>query len=242
MAYKLKRQFKRLGNKQFTEDIKTFIKSSHDFYSEKVPELKTLAKRLHQEHTLKKFYPIFNKLWKSGYQGEKSLAIHTLQLYKEEFNSTTWKFIKPKLKDIKSWGHADSFGKEILGNILLKIPSLDKEIINMSKSKNLWIKRMAIMSTFPSIRQKQKTKLAIYLAENYLKEPHKEIQKAIGLTIKEISLHKPEIAKKFILKHKQMPETTFKLATENLKELRKTKKIKKLGKNNGRWFFWKNIR
>jgi hypothetical protein len=39
-----------------------------------------------------------------------------------------------------------------------------------------------------------------------------------------------------------MKDLTFKLATENLKELRKTKKIKKLGQNNSRWFFWKNLR
>ena len=241
MTYRLKRPLKRLGNKQFSEDIKTFIKSSHDFYSEKVPELKTLAKRLHQEHTLKKFYPVFNKLWNSGYQGEKSLAIYALKLYKNEFNPTTWKFIKPKSKDIKSWSNADSFAKEILGNILLKIPSLNKEILKLSKSKNLWFKRMAIMSTFPLIKHKQNTKLAIHIAENYLKEPHKEIQKAIGLTINQISIHKPEIAKKFILKH-NLKDSTFKIATEKIKELRKIKKIKKLGQQNNRWFFWKNIR
>ena len=242
MTYKLKRPLKRLGNKQFTEDIKTFINSSHNFYSEKVPELKTLAKRLHQEHSLKKFYPVFNKLWKSGYQGEKSLAIYTLRLYKEEFDSSTWRFIKPKLKDIKSWDQADSFAKDILGNLLLKIPSLDKEILKLSKSKNLWFKRIAIISTHQLIKQKQNTKLAIHLADSYIKESHHEIQKAIGLKIKEISLHKPEIAKKFILKHPTMKDSTFKLATENLKELRKTKKIKKLGQNNSRWFFWKNLR
>ena len=242
MTYKLKKEFRRLGNKQFTNDIKTFIKSSHNFYSEKVPELKTLAKRLHEEHSLKKFYPVFNKLWNSGYQGEKSLAIYTLQLYKEEFDLSTWKFLKQKLKEIKSWDQADSIAKEILGNLLLKYPKLDKEILKLSKSKNLLFKEIAIKSTHPLIKR-GKTKLAIYLSELYFNEQNKQIQKSVGKTLREISLYKPEIAKKFILKHTQMSDRTFNIATENLKELRKIRKIKKLGNNNqSGWFFWKNIR
>ena len=243
MTYKLKRQLKRLGNKEFTEDIKTFIRNSHNFYSEKVPELKTLAKRLHEEHSLKSFYPVFNRLWKSGYQGEKSLAIYTLQLYKDEFDFSTFKFLKPKLKDIKSWDRTDSVGKYLLGNILLKYPKLDKEILKLAKSKNLWFKRMAIMSTFPLIKEKQNTKLAIYFCETNLDEPHEEIQNVIGETLKQISIYKPETAKKFILKNTKIKNQTFKIATENLKELRKIRKIKKLGNNNqSGWFFWKNIR
>lgn len=242
MTYKLKRKLKKLGNKQFTQDIKSFIRTSHDFYSERVPELRTLAKRLHEEHSLKSFYPIFNKLWRSGYQGEKSLAIYTFRLYKDEFDLTTWRFLKPKLKDIKSWDRIESISKDILGNILLKCPSLDKEILKLARSKNLWFKKLAIGSTFPLIREKEDTKLAVHLCELYLEEVHEEIQNAIGETLREISIYKPEIAKKFILKHMMMRDETFKIATENLKELRKIKKIKRLESGGSGWFFWKNLR
>ena len=61
-------------------------------------EIRTLAKRLHEEHSLKEFYSIFNKLWKSGYHEEMSLALYTLQLYENGFDLKTWKFLKPKLK------------------------------------------------------------------------------------------------------------------------------------------------
>jgi len=241
MAYKLKKEFRRLGNKQFSEDIKTFIKSSHNFYSEKVPELKVLARRLYEEHSLKSFYPVFNKLWKSGYQGETSLAIYTLQLYKDDFDLSTWKFLKQKLKEIKSWDQADTISKEILGNLLLKYPELDKEILKLSKSKNLLFKEIAIKSTYKIIK-KGNTKLAIYLLELYLNEPNKQIQKSVGKTLREISIYKPEISKRFILKHMQMSDRIFNIATENLKELRKIRRLKKLKDDNSRWFFWRNIR
>jgi len=89
MEYKLKRPLKRLGHKEFEEDIKGFIKNTHKFYSSKIPEIKTLAKKLHEEHSLEEFYKVFNKLWRSGYHNERVLAIKTLKLYKEDFDFTS---------------------------------------------------------------------------------------------------------------------------------------------------------
>ena len=70
MTYKLKRQLKKLGNKQFTEDIKKYIKSSHEFYEKRVPEMKVLAKRLHDEHSLKQFYKITMSRGRNGLEAK----------------------------------------------------------------------------------------------------------------------------------------------------------------------------
>jgi hypothetical protein len=53
--YKLKRQLKKLGNKQFAEDIKVYIKSPYEFYGVRVPELRTLAR----DYTKNILYKIF---------------------------------------------------------------------------------------------------------------------------------------------------------------------------------------
>ncbi len=221
----LKKQLKRLSNKQAAEDIKRYIKSSHEFYSDKTPEIKTLAKRLHQEHNLKNFYKIFNKLWKSSSPGENSLAIHTLRLYKDEFDINTWKFLKPKLREIKSWDQVDYIGENILGPLLLKQPSLEKEMFQISKNENIWIKRIIIFSTF-SLINKQNIKLSVKLAEQNIYDKNIQIQKAVGIMLCKISRIRPGIFKKFVLKHIDMPHTTFGCATEYIPELRKLRALK----------------
>ena len=123
-GHKLKKELKRLSNKQFAEDIKRFIKSPYHFYGIRVPEIRTLAKSLHDEHPLNEFYPVFNKLWKSGYHEEMSLALYALQLYEDNFDFSTWKFLKLKLKDIQTWDQIDAVSTFIIGKILLKHPSL----------------------------------------------------------------------------------------------------------------------
>jgi len=122
-----KRALRKLGNKQFAEDIKTYIKSSHNFFSTRVPEIKTMAKKLHEEYSLKQFYKVFNKLWTSGYEKERSLAVYALQMYEEDFDSSTWEFIKPKLKEIRDYDQIRSI-KDILKGIIKKCPKLKKEI------------------------------------------------------------------------------------------------------------------
>lgn len=238
MTYQIRRQLKRLSNKQFAEDIKRYIKSSHEFYGIKVPELRILAKRLHEEHSLEEFYKVFNRLWKSSYHEEISLAIYTLQLYKKDFDLRTWKFLKPKLKDMKSWDQVDSVASNIVGEIILKYPRLEKEILKLSKSKNFWLRRIAIVSTLPSIR-KGKIGLAMKLVEDYIEYKEDYIQKATGWILREVGNRKPGVAKKFILKHIHMPPITFSYATEHMKELRKLRKLKKLSSDKRGFWFWR---
>lgn len=121
------KRLKRLEGKDFKKDIKDYITKTHEFYDNKVPELKTLSKILKQEHSLKKFYRIFNKLWKSGIQKERALAIQTLELYKKDFDKDTWKFLKPKLKDVKSKDEIERI-QGIIKGVLKKCPELKGEV------------------------------------------------------------------------------------------------------------------
>jgi len=194
---------------------------------------------LHEEYELKQFYKIFNKLWNSGYDQERSLAIYTLQLYKDNFNLETWRFIKTKLKDMKSWDQIDSVSENIIGEILLKNSELEREIIRFSKDKSVWFRRISLISIIPYIKRKGKIKFSLKIAENLLYHKEEQIEFAVGRVIKEISKVDPESAKRFILKHMNMSENVFIHSTENLRELRKIRKIKKLKPNRRGFFFWK---
>ena len=186
-----------------------------------------MAKRLHEEHNLKEFYEIFDRLWGSGYHEEMSLALYALQLYEEEFDMKTWKFLKSRLKEIQTWDQIDAVSTFIIGKILLKYPKLEKELLKLSKNENFWMRRIAIVSTLPRIKTGD-IKLTMKLAEFYVKDKEPYIQKATGWMLREAGKKQPEIVKRFILKHIHMPSLTFSYATEQMLELRKVRKFKKL--------------
>lgn len=240
MIYQSKKKLRKLSDREIFDDVKNYIQSSQTFYETRIPEIEVLAKRLHEEYRLKEFYRVFNKLWNAGYQEERSLAIYTLQLYKEDFDIETWKFIKNKLKDIKSWNKADIVGLNIIGEILLRSFKMKNEVLKLGESKNAWFRRMAIISLLPLI--KKETEFPLKIIERHIDDEEKPVQNAIGLVLKEISSLRPFIAKKFILKNMNMPLAIFDLATENFKELRKLRDLKKLNDNGAnRLFFWKKI-
>lgn len=233
MDYKLKRPLKRLGHREFEEDIKRFIKNTHKFYSLKVPEIKTLAKKLHEDHSLEDFYKVFNKLWKSGYCNERVLAIQALKLYKEDFDLDTWYIIKPKLKYIKDWDEIDEVSLNIIGEIILKFPSVKNDVLSLSKKRDAYLRRMALMSCLGCVKKKD-FDLSLKLIEFYALNKQKKIQEGVGIVIREISKVNKIIAKRLILKYINMGDVSFNIATENMKDLRKVRKLKRLdeGKSN----------
>lgn len=240
MVYKAKKKLMKISNREFAGDIKKFITSSHTFYETRVPELKVLAKRLHEEYSLRDFYRVFNKFWKSGFKG-RTLAIYALQLYKDEFDLETWKVIKIKLGEIKSWDRADSIALNIIGEILIKHREIESEVTKMASSKSPWFRRMAIISTIKLVKNNE-FRLAINLITEHLYDKSENIQSAVGWVLKEIGEQNPNLAKKIILKNKNMPMTVFFHATENLKELRELRELKTpmYDKVVGKFKFWKD--
>jgi 3-methyladenine DNA glycosylase AlkD len=224
MGYKLKRELKRLDKKQFIEDIQSYIKSPYDFYNLRVPELKIMAKTLKERHPISEFYKIFDKLWNSGYNQEISLAIYTLELYEDEFTLKTFKFLVPKLKDIKNCHHLDAISLNILGKIILKFPEIEKDIIQFTNSDNYWLNRCAIISTMACI-ENEKVQLTLKIAQKYISNKNSNLQRITGIMLKKASEKKPGLVKSFILKNMdKMSINCFMHATENLIELRQRKR------------------
>ena len=128
---------------------------------------------------------------------------------------------------MKTWDQVDNFSSQILGKILLKYPRMEREIMRLSDSDNIWLRRIAIVSTLPLIKQGN-IKLTMQLAEKYVYDENDYIQKATGWMLREAGKQKPEIVKRFILKHIHMPSIEFSYATEIMKELRRVRQLKKL--------------
>jgi len=78
----------------------------------------------------------------------------------------------------------------------------------------------------------------MYLADKYVYDEEHYMQKATGWMLREAAKKKPEIVKRFVLKHIHMPAICFSYATErDLKDLRKVRQLKKLKSDKG-GFFW----
>lgn len=118
---------------------------------------------------------------------------------------------------INNWDLVDISCHGILGDYYLN--NKGKEIFyKLAKSRNLWERRIAIISTFEFIRN-NKFNNSLKIAEILLNDQEDLIQKAVGWMLREIGKRNLKVEYGFLDKHyKVMPRTMLRYAIEKFSE------------------------
>jgi len=141
---------------------------------------------------------------------------------KEVFN-----FYIKNSKQANNWDLVDLSAPRIVGRYLLD--KKDRKILyKFAKSKNLWKKRISILSTYTFIKKGQ-YKDTFKIAEILMNDKHDLIHKAVGWMLREVgkmSLKDEEI---FLKKYyKKMPRTMLRYAIEKFPEDKRVKYLEKI--------------
>ena len=167
-------------------------------------------------------FPDIIKLFKNKYHEARLVALLILvhkfkQAKTEEEKKKIYSFYLTQTKYINNWDLVDLSASYIVGNYLI---DKNKKILEkLAKSKNLWEKRIAIISTFAFI-YKGESKWTFKIVEMLMKDKHDLINKACGWMLREVGKRVSEKElEKFLDKNwKIMPRTMLRYAIERLPE------------------------
>ena len=136
-----------------------------------------------------------------------------------------YKFYLKNSKRINNWDIVDVSAHKIVGPYLL---NKDKKILyKLAKSKNLWERRIAIVSTFYFIKNKS-YKDIIKLCEILIDDKEDLIHKATGWMLREVGkMNKKELDKFLDKYHKKMPRTMLRYSLEKHSKNERIKYMKK---------------
>ena len=119
-------------------------------------------------------------------------------------------------KYINNWDLVDLSSHEIVGEYLLDKPK--SILLNLAKSKNLWEKRIAVISTFTFIREGE-FNTSLKIAKILIEDKHDLIQKAVGWMLREIGKRDLRQEETFLKTHyKKMGRTALRYAIEKFPE------------------------
>lgn len=113
---------------------------------------------------------------------------------------------------INNWDLVDLSSHEILGTFLLDKPRTI--LYKLAKSKNIWERRIAVISTFAFLR-KNDISDSLALAEILLHDTHDLMHKAVGWMLREVGKRDEKALVGFLANHyKTMPRTMLRYAIE----------------------------
>lgn len=228
----LLKETKSLANPMHAKILAWFFKTGKGDYGEgdkflglKVPVCRRIAKKY---VTLD--FSALDKLIQSKNHEERMVVLLILveKFSKESDVEKTkiYKFYLTHTKWINNWDLVDLSAPKILGSYLFSSiqnrkasPSGKYEVLfKLAKSKNLWEKRIAIVSTWYFIK-KNEFQITLDLAEQLLNDNHNLIHKSVGWMLREVGKKSVFFLTPFLKKHyKTMPRTMLRYAIEKFPE------------------------
>ncbi|PIZ28046.1 DNA alkylation repair protein, partial [Candidatus Berkelbacteria bacterium CG_4_10_14_0_8_um_filter_35_9_33_8] len=180
------------------------------------PQIRSIVRKYWKETNLK----VAEELLHSKYHEMRMCALLILVERYKKIASEREKIFRiyiASAKYINNWDLVDLTAPQIVGGYLADKP---KTILyQFAKSKNLWERRIAILTTFNYIYQGESQE-TIKIARILLHDPHDLIHKAVGWMLREVGKRVDEkILTNFLDKrYKEMPRTMLRYAIEKLSE------------------------
>jgi 3-methyladenine DNA glycosylase AlkD len=193
------------------------------FYGIKVPVQRTIAKMFNDLSL-----DDLKELIHSKIHEERLIAAFILiDQYKkgdEKKKKTVFDFYLRNRKGINNWDLVDLSAPKIVGEHLL---NKEKDLLyKFARSKDLWEKRIAILSTHTFIRE-HFFEDTLNISEILLNDKHDLIHKAVGWMLREVGNRDMETEEEFLRKHyKTMPRTMLRYAIEKFPEQKRKAYLK----------------
>ena len=213
-----------LKSKEKSTILQRFFKTGKGEYGEgdifiglTVPEQRRIAKQFQLVELLD-----LKKLLQSKIHEHRLTALEILVMKYEKAKTESEKekivsFYLKNLRGVNNWDLVDLSAPYILGDWL--IDRKDRDVLyKFAASKNLWERRIAIVSTYTLIRVGQFSD-AIKICEILMKDEQDLIHKACGWMLREVGKKSEKTLIKFLDKNvRRIPRTMLRYSIERLPE------------------------
>jgi len=231
MLKKLKEELKSISNPKQAEILQRFFKTGRGEYGEgdiflgiKVPVQRSVAKKY--DLSLKEL----NELLDSKIHEHRTIAlfilVHKYNKSNDKRKKEIFNFYLGNTKNINNWDLVDLSAPNIVGDFIFAHKGEIETLYKLAQSKNLWEKRISIISTFAFIR-KEEFDDALAISEILLNDSHDLIHKAVGWMLREIGKRDLKKEEEFLKNnYKDMPRTMLRYAIERFEETKRKKYLR----------------
>jgi len=229
MLEELKRDLQEHASPEKAELYQRFFKTGKGQYGEgdvflglTMPEQRQVAKK-YSNLSLAKIQELLKSKIHEHRMTSLIILVNKYKKASEEDKANIFNFYLKNTKKINNWDLVDVTCPNIVGEFLYRNKKHRKILYELSRSKNLWEKRIGIISTMYFIKYHEfEDTLAI--SEILLNDSHDLIHKAVGWMLREIGKKDQAILEDFLKTHyKDIPRTTLRYSIERFEEDKRKK-------------------
>lgn len=230
----IKKELNSLGNPRQAKILQRFFKTGKGEYGEgdvflgiKVGPQRTMAKKYATVLSISET----EKLLHSKIHEYRLVALLILmEKYKKADDAGKKKifnFYLANTKHINNWDLVDLSAANIVGDYLMGISSRRNILYKLAKSKDLWERRISIISTNAFIKSNS-FEDTLKISETLMQDKHDLIHKAVGWMLREVGKRDQPAEEKFLKRHyKTMSRTMLRYAIERFNDKKRKFYMKK---------------
>jgi 3-methyladenine DNA glycosylase AlkD len=212
-------ELRKLGNPEQAEAVARYMKtSSLRFIGVKLPLIQKTVTRFTKGLATEELVPLMDGLWKQTIFESRVAAIRVLERYAKKGDvplaldaASRW------IDEVDTWGLMDPLGTSCVGTLLLRNRSIEKTLIEWSRSENFWRRRASILP-YLHLSKKSVYKRILQAIRPHISDKEFFVGKAAAWVLRELSKREPEIVKAFIDQHRDvMTRLVIREASKKLK-------------------------
>ena len=233
MLKQIKNEMENLANPRKARILSRFFKTGRGQYGEgdlflgiTVPQTRAVARKFREAEM-----DVIKGLLSSKIHEHRLLGLLILverfgRAGKEE-QQKIYRFYLGNTAMINNWDLVDLSAPKIIGEWLVDNEQ-DREILEkLARSKDLWNRRIAIVSTYALIRKNQ-FRETLDISKMLLNDKHDLIHKAVGWMLREVWKMDSGTAEEFLKKHAAiMPRTMLRYAIERMDDGKRKQFLRK---------------
>ena len=192
---------KEVANPEDAIHMKAYMKDQFEFLGVKTPVRRKLSKVFFKKNSsLAIDWKFIHQAWENPYREMQYVVLDYLQLKQKALTPSDLPKIK-KLAQTKPWWDTIDFLCRSVGYISLHYPETKKIVLDWSRDKDFWLRRIAIEH---QLLQKEETDVQLLeqILINNLNQTEFFINKVIGWALRDYSKTNPDWVLEFIEKYK----------------------------------------
>jgi 3-methyladenine DNA glycosylase AlkD len=184
-----------------------------------VPQQRMVVKKYYQDISLLDLVPLLQNKYHECRMTAVLILVEKYRRAEPLEKLEIYNFYWHNVNFINNWDLVDLSAPQIVGGFLLNQKSPKALLRVWLKSENLWVRRIAVISTFAFLRTSRADE-TVMAARFLLKDKHDLIHKAVGWMLRELGKRVDEsLLIEFLNENaKQMPRVMLRYAIERLLE------------------------